>query len=61
MFKDPLIVFERDVEGLVLTPVIAMTGDEIDAASTQKVKRGPLLGNADRMVKWKHRHGRGET
>ena len=43
-------------EGLVLAPVVAAPGGEIDAAVAEQIEAGPLFGDADRVMQRQHRN-----
>ena len=57
LFKNALIVIERDVEWLVFALVVAATAGEIDAPARQEIERRPLLGDANGMMQRRHIHG----
>ena len=59
-FEDALIVGEGDMERQIFALVVTAAAGEVDAAAGQKIERGPLLGDANRMMQRQHRHRRRE-
>ena len=49
------------MERSVLAAIVTAAGGEVDTAVAEQVERGPLLGDADRMMERQHAHRGSET